>query len=956
MEIKKTYKKFHKQRRFFMKVLKETIKKGAKLVSTVGLMAGLAMVMPYNVNTVQAEDITRVDLQIVIEAGEGLPENITSLSPDIVTAEPIEWKVWEYRQYGDVYSGEYVPEETGTIAKCDTDYRADVKLIPAEGNQFDYRVATYVNGTILDADQASYNEEDGSISVHYKKKTDTHTDKDEDGICDGCKRIMSVAFTLADPKHGEEFPTAELVKAVEGVEIGEIKWTVDTVVGEVATGKAECNTQYIARVPFLAKDGYEWGTWTATYEPYTDVQLEKGATDTEKIAELTFGQTGEHENEDGDAKCDYCDVTAIKILELEIEEPESGSVLAQTIISELPEGITVTEIQWTGNVGDENKALCDTEYGVSITLEADQKIAFFDYTNLEVMLNGKSIGGSFSKETITLSTAMPKTAYHVDEAEVDSKCDNCGMTKVSKIAVTFESLVAVTGSLPNQVTFDTNVFEYSGNDLLYWYKKEITDDSGEYESVLAKTGVDCGKQYYLKTSELTLTSPTSYYWDNENEVVATVNDVKATIEWQDDGSFIIQSAPICMYHEDADSDGLCGREGCNTIRNINIEVTLTPGEPLGTPVLNDTVSDFQTYSWYIGENGVYDDEKVKCGTTYRLHVFSIRGKKLAESGYSKVDSGTVITVNNMSVPEKNITYNKESEYYTIDYIFDSIPECADTDENGRCDACDELMPGVMESLMGCHLTLNGKIAMNFHMKLDSEIANNRSKLVLTLPDGSITKEMSIDEAEKDGDVYIFSYEVAAKEMTDEITVQMWWDDFPEGKEYTYSVQDYAEAVLNAEEGTYDAETIAFVKAMVNYGAYAQTYFDYNTEYLANDILEDKGLNNLTADTLKNTYQPKKVDNDAVGTFESANLTLKTETSITVKIKLADGVTADNAMFEIGLNGVWDEVEATKQGDYYVFTKENIKPSDLDTVYSFKVTVNGNSATLKYGALSYCYSV
>ena len=258
------------------------------------------------------------------------------------------------------------------------------------------------------------------------------------------------------------------------------------------------------------------------------------------------------------------------------------------------------------------------------------------------------------------------------------------------------------------------------------------------------------------------------------------------------------------------------------------------------------------------------------------------GKELSEGeGYSKVDSGTVITVNNMSVPEENITYNKELEYYTIDYIFAPIPECADTDKNGRCDACDELIPGVKESLMGCHLTLNGKIAMNFHMKLDSTITNYNSnaKMVVTLPDGSIATEIPYYEAEKDGDVYIFSYEVAAKEMTDEIIVQMFWGDSQEGKEYTYSVQDYAEAVLNAETG-YDAETIAFVKAMVNYGAYAQTYFDYNTEYLANDILEDKGLNNLTADTLKNKYEAQITANTAVGTFESANLTLKSSIAFT----------------------------------------------------------------------------
>ena len=99
------------------------------------------------------------------------------------------------------------------------------------------------------------------------------------------------------------------------------------------------------------------------------------------------------------------------------------------------------------------------------------------------------------------------------------------------------------------------------------------------------------------------------------------------------------------------------------------------------------------------------------------------------------------------------------------------------------------------------------------------------------------------------ETYVFSYEVAAKEMADTIIAEFYLvsDD---GNDIlliqdSYSVKDYAKVIVENQENKNEyTVAIPVVKAMLNYGAYAQKYFNYNltTEIgdsnLANSILKD----------------------------------------------------------------------------------------------------------------------
>lgn len=77
--------------------------------------------------------------------------------------------------------------------------------------------------------------------------------------------------------------------------------------------------------------------------------------------------------------------------------------------------------------------------------------------------------------------------------------------------------------------------------------------------------------------------------------------------------------------------------------------------------------------------------------------------------------------------------------------------------------------------------------------------------------------------------------LAAKEMTDVIKAELYLDGIlVSGKEY--SVQEYAQTILNDSE---KASEWDMVKAMLNYGAWAQTYFDYKKTDLANSIVPEQ---------------------------------------------------------------------------------------------------------------------
>ena len=309
----------------------------------------------------------------------------------------------------------------------------------------------------------------------------------------------------------------------------------------------------------------------------------------------------------------------------------------------------------------------------------------------------------------------------------------------------------------------------------------------------------------------------------------------------------------------------------------------------------------------------------------------------------------------------------------------------DVDNDGKCDDCGQYIDGIGAKLAGYSLSLTGNIGVNFYMELSDDVVNDESAYMnFTLPNGTTSKvyvsgthedglTATTDTTVKDGvTYYVFTCEVAAKEMTADIKAQMIGNDGEKtGKVYTYTVKEYADYILShtsAEGSNYGSATVQLVKGMLNYGGAAQKYFGYKTDQLASDglaltepVFEDTSIINYIKDEANKASIINYSDSDKV-TFKSAYLSLNSMTDLCVSVQFADDVTVKEDMFAIWLDSKEiskDQYEITKvnERNCYKITLHGIKASQLQKKYEFEVNLSDlETATLRYGATSYAYTV
>lgn len=257
--------------------------------------------------------------------------------------------------------------------------------------------------------------------------------------------------------------------------------------------------------------------------------------------------------------------------------------------------------------------------------------------------------------------------------------------------------------------------------------------------------------------------------------------------------------------------------------------------------------------------------------------------------------------------------------------------------------------GVGTRLIGHSLSLEGDIGVNFYMELSDSVVADKDKAYMhfAIPTGNITTEQNVLVKDaKTVDVngktyYVFKCNVAAKEMTSEIKAQI-IDGYKSGTEYTYSVKEYADYLLEHIDDNKAYENAApLVKAMLNYGAYAQVHFDKNPGTLANAGLtdEEKILGDVTIDI----DDPVVSELSEGTTFEGATLSLKSETTLSLYFKSDETLTFSCEGYD---------VETVTSGEYQIARIRGIKAKNIGDI--LKLDVNG--VTVTYSPLNYCKNV
>lgn len=248
-----------------------------------------------------------------------------------------------------------------------------------------------------------------------------------------------------------------------------------------------------------------------------------------------------------------------------------------------------------------------------------------------------------------------------------------------------------------------------------------------------------------------------------------------------------------------------------------------------------------------------------------------------------------------------------------------------------------------ESLAGYSLSLDGDIGVNFYMELTQKTLTDESAYMqFTLPNGDVQKIAVKDAGTtemNDKTYYVFKCNVAATEMTDTIKAQIITDS-AEGEEYSYSVKEYADYLLENTSSNADyAKAEGIVKAMLNYGAYAQTFKGYHTDALPCELGD---LSNVTI--AERGYSGQNTDHVQ---FAGANLSMLSQTTLRLFFEVKD---TENVSVQFGA----DELPLMKNNDLYYIEIQNISPDELNNDFMIYIYDGSDEGYIQYSPMTYCH--
>ena len=358
---------------------------------------------------------------------------------------------------------------------------------------------------------------------------------------------------------------------------------------------------------------------------------------------------------------------------------------------------------------------------------------------------------------------------------------------------------------------------------------------------------------------------------------------------------------------------------------------------LETGVWKNIIS-LQSQSYY-GDNGVDHALYYDAITDKLYHLFSGNGK------YHEMISVDLLTG----------AFNVESDYvgevyydYEVwGYTGDNFAGLSFINENATGGMPEvPVLPVYTAKWKTISTTLGGNIGLNFYVELSVDAVNDPETYV-QFTFGGKTVNVPMAEAvaapAQGENVYRFTCELTAKNMADDVTAQVFSSVGAVGSAKTMDVATYANWVV---DNYTDAETVALMKAMLNYGASAQVLFNHNVDNLANTALsdEDKAL----ADVDASAYQHLITGAEDGIEVKSMTLLLDTNTDIRFYFALTGEKTIDQYTFLVD----GEEVTPVEKNGMYYVEVTGISAHKLGQMHT--VTVGG--LTVEYAALSYVNQV
>lgn len=388
-----------------------------------------------------------------------------------------------------------------------------------------------------------------------------------------------------------------------------------------------------------------------------------------------------------------------------------------------------------------------------------------------------------------------------------------------------------------------------------------------------------------------------------------------------------------------------------------------------------TIANPLTAAATVSDDGVTieisEDEAVTNGlikVTYDPEVLTFVGYESDlefESTYNDVANGvgvvTIAYANKTEIAAETVLNTLEFEkvetagYVTID-VLERGEEVA---EAGANYLDEEIVTfGGPEFRTHALLLSEGKIGLNFYMYLPELPGADYtdSYMDFTVQDVTTSDPFDAEHMNRAGTYYGFTVFVNSIQMAETITAEFHYGE-DQVISQTYSVEEYVKAVEAAAD-SFDAESLALVRATADYGYYAQLAlaetrgWTIGEDYAAmethfTDEYDYDAVLAAVAD-----YAPIRQTGTSDVTKITYSLNFETSTDIFIYLKMPTGY---NGSMSVTMDGQTYEAERQNDGRYKI-SIVGILAHELNHTYVIDFTTDSGSGHIEVSALSYVNSV
>ena len=328
------------------------------------------------------------------------------------------------------------------------------------------------------------------------------------------------------------------------------------------------------------------------------------------------------------------------------------------------------------------------------------------------------------------------------------------------------------------------------------------------------------------------------------------------------------------------------------IRTYGTDKTITATQTDGIQL---TVFDLTKITFY-RQGATYHPTRI-IGATYTMHyLFSgIPNDSFVSGDMLRIEEGFSFIYNNL-----RYTYD-EAELYVF---------------TGRS----WQVPSLSGSVTQMNVSLNENINAVFTFKLPTDNVDNGINRIYVTVSGeeSVINVNTLTEKDRNEDWVTFEVAIKLNPTLLTADIQFYFLSYIDGTNYFSkvfhkNVKEYCDYFI--QNGT--AEQVEMVKALLNYGGYSQTFFEVNTDNLANDGLYDDD-NPIDSVVVEDALVQSATTASGL-TFKSMQLYLETTPTMRFYFTLDDGSLIENYSFKLRTDNAYNLIpdydETAKK--YYV---------------------------------------